>query len=133
MYSFCLLLYFKKNVTKLLKNFGSSRAPSNNVSDWLNLNFLICITMGHFERNTKLQPRTSMSVFLCFAGTHTNTHTHTNQKWIAKVAKVAKVASMDLSYTETHTHTHEKWVAKVAKVANMDLSYTETHTPMKSG
>ena len=26
----------------------SSRAPSNNVSDWLNLNFLICITMGHF-------------------------------------------------------------------------------------
>ena len=33
---------------RCLQRFESSRAPSNNVSDWLNLNFLICITMGHF-------------------------------------------------------------------------------------
>ena len=46
-----------------------------------------------------------------------HTHTHTSEKC---VAKVAKVASIDSGKTETHTHTSEKWVAKVAKVANID-------------
>ena len=35
----------------------------------------------------------------------------------------AKVANRD---TQKHTHTSEKLVAKVAKVANKDLGYTET-------
>ena len=33
---------------------------------------------------------------------------YTHEKWVAKVAKVAKVGNMDLSYTETHTHTTMK-------------------------
>ena len=46
-----------------------------------------------------------------------DTHTHTSEKWVAKVAKVATIYS---GQTETHTHTSEKWVAKIAKVASTD-------------